>query len=152
MSLSPIALEALRAAKTAFSVIEADLFEDALARGLEAVDGEGRLVGAHSAEELRRLRDRVAELERQVKQAKAAGDLLSAVLVDRALEQLSVQPAPLEDPHNGPLAHRYATAHDFPDRRCSDPAPHAAHVAEAGLSSEWLCHGVPRAVEAGGTQ
>ncbi|MFD4596813.1 hypothetical protein ACFWPQ_02145 [Streptomyces sp. NPDC058464] len=66
MNLSPTALEALRAAQQAFSTAEADVFEDALARGLEAVDREGRLVGAHSAEELLRLRaeqDRMAALE-----------------------------------------------------------------------------------------
>jgi hypothetical protein len=56
MSLSPVALEALRAAQSAFNAVEADVFEDALARGLEAVDREGRLVGAASASELERLR------------------------------------------------------------------------------------------------
>lgn len=56
MSLSPVALEALRAAQSVFSGVEADVFEDALARGLEAVDREGRLVGAAAAAELERLR------------------------------------------------------------------------------------------------
>jgi chromosome segregation ATPase len=64
MSLSPIALEALRAAQSAFSEAEADVYEDALARGLEAVDREGRLVGAYAAAELKRLEARVAELEK----------------------------------------------------------------------------------------
>jgi hypothetical protein len=69
MSLSEVALEALKAAKSGFSAVESDLFEDALARGLEAVDREGRLVGAHSAEELARLRVRVAELEKRLHDA-----------------------------------------------------------------------------------
>src|SRR5262245_26956090 len=55
MSLSPIALEALRAAQAAFTESGADLYEDVLARALEAVDREGRLVGAFQAQELERL-------------------------------------------------------------------------------------------------
>jgi hypothetical protein len=55
VSLSPIALEALRAAQSAFNKPEADVFEDALARGVEALDREGRLVGAFAAAELARL-------------------------------------------------------------------------------------------------
>ncbi|MER6534378.1 hypothetical protein ABT215_11305 [Streptomyces sp900105755] len=69
MSLSPTALEALRAAQTAFTVSEADVFEDALSRGLEAADREGRIVGAFQAQELALLEQRVAELQEQLAQA-----------------------------------------------------------------------------------
>lgn len=96
MSLSPTALEALRAAQTAFTVSEADVFEDALSRGLEVMDREGRLVGAHSAEELLRLRARVAELEqqivalsaqRQVLQARPADGITRAIAPTQALRE-----------------------------------------------------------------
>lgn len=79
MSLSPIALEALRAAQAAFTEAEADVFEDALARGMEALDREGRLVGAFAASELARLESLVnaqpaALSEAQVEALAAAGN------------------------------------------------------------------------------
>jgi hypothetical protein len=112
-----------------------------------AIDSAGRHMTPETAAELERLRARVAELERQVRQAKAAGDLLGAALVDRALEELGVAPAPVEVSSPVPVVHR-CMSHDLPDRVCGLAGPHGAHVAEAGLSSEWLCHGRP--AEAGG--
>lgn len=73
---------------------------------------------AHAMAELEAQRDalkaRVVELEAQVQAARAAGELLSAAFVDRALEQLAVQPVSLEDPHDGPLSHRYELGRDLP--------------------------------------
>lgn len=74
---------------------------------------------AHEMAELEAQRDalkaRVTELEEQVKAARAAGELLSAAFVDRALERLAVQPVSLEDPHDSPLHHTYRVGRDLPE-------------------------------------
>lgn len=102
MSLSPIALEALRAAQSAFTTVDADVFEDALARGLEAADREGRIVGAFQAQELKRLEARVAELEQQIAALSAQGQVLRSRPV----------PSPEGEFHSF-LDHPYKTPHDL---------------------------------------
>ena len=116
MSLSPIALEALRAAQSVFSTAEADVFEDALARGLEAADSEGRIVGAYQAQALARLEAQVAELQAQLEALQAQGRVLRSRPADGITRRIApTQALSLEDPHVGPLAHRSRISHDRPD-------------------------------------
>lgn len=89
MSLSPIALEALRAAMAGLSPTEQDCHGDVIARVLEVLDGEGRLVRTDA--------DRVA----------GSADKLTQLLAP-------TQALQLEDPHDSPLHHRYRVAHDLP--------------------------------------
>lgn len=116
MSLSPAALEALRAAQSAFSTSDADVFEDALARGLEAADREGRIVGAYQAQELKRLVAQVAELERQIAALSAQQQVLQARPAEGITRVIApTQVLSLEDPHDGPLAHQYRVSRDLPE-------------------------------------
>lgn len=87
MSLSPIAREALKTALAVLTPTEQDCHGDVIARALEVLDLEGRLVGADAV--------RVAE---------------SADKLTRLLAPTQVL---LEDPHDSPLHHRYRTPHDL---------------------------------------
>lgn len=78
MTLSPVALQALRTAQSAFTGSEADVYEDALARGMEALDGEGRLVGAFQAQELARL-EALGVVDAIAKAVRIADDAVSAL-------------------------------------------------------------------------
>lgn len=78
-----------------------------------ALESAQMLMLPEVAAELEQLRARVAELEQQLKQARAAGELIGAALVDEALDRLTVA-APLEDPHDSPLHHRYRLGRDLP--------------------------------------
>lgn len=78
-----------------------------------ALESAQMLMSPEQAAELERLRKRVAELEQQLKQAQAAGELIGAALVDEALDRLIVR-APLEDPHDSPLHHDYRIPRDLP--------------------------------------
>jgi hypothetical protein len=113
MSLSPIALEALKAAQSAFSPVEADVFEDSLARGLEAVDREGRLVGAFQAQELKRLEARVADLEEALSVA------TGALRENRAVFAELEAPARVREVPDGEfyayVHHDHRLGHDLPE-------------------------------------
>lgn len=88
MSLSPIAREALKTALAVLTPTEQDCHGDVIARALEVLDLEGRLVGADAV--------RVAE----------SADKLTRLLAP-------TQALQLEDPHESPLHHRYRTPHDL---------------------------------------
>lgn len=116
MNLSPTALEALRAAQTAFTKSEADVFEDALARGLEAADREGRIVGAFQAQELALLERRVAELESQLAALNAQGSVLKS-RPDGITRQIAPTQVLREVPdgeHYAAVHHEYRNGRDLP--------------------------------------
>ncbi|TVZ96456.1 hypothetical protein [Streptomyces sp. BK340] len=109
MSLSPIALGALRAALADMSATEVDLHGDVLARGMEVVDREGRLVGAFQAQELLRLRARAAELEEQLAALTAQGQVL------RESRQAGAERGEVGDgEHYATVHHAYLTPRDLP--------------------------------------
>ncbi|MES9522395.1 hypothetical protein [Streptomyces capoamus] len=78
-----------------------------------ALESTQMLMSPELAAEMEWLRRRVAELEQQLEQATAAGELAGAALVDQALDRLAV-PEPLEDPHDSPLHHTYRIPRDLP--------------------------------------
>lgn len=123
--LSPVALAALKAAQSVMTPTEVDLHGDVVASALAVVDGEGRLVGARSAEELLRLRARVAELEQELAALKAQGLVLRA----RPADGITRRIAPTQALRETDGEHYAAVHHDY--RRGRDlPTPHTA-TAEA---------------------
>jgi hypothetical protein len=76
-----------------------------------ALESARMLMSPEMAAEFERLQQRVADLEKQLAEAKAAGELLGSAVVDHAIER----PAePLEDPHDSPLHHTYRLGRDLP--------------------------------------
>ena len=79
-----------------------------------ALESTQMLMSPEMAAEMEGLRLRVADLEKQLAEAKAAGELLGSAVVDHAIERLVRTPEPVEDPHDSPLHHTYRIPRDLP--------------------------------------
>ena len=75
----------------------------------------GMLVEPGGAQELKQLRERVAELEQQVEALKAQGQVLRENAADGITRRIAPTQALREDPHDSPLHHSYRPGRDLPE-------------------------------------